>query len=217
MGTERVRWNPAYALVKGGIHSIHWGDVMYRSEDLISVLTQDHREMRQLFTELEHLSGGESLRRTLTDQLIVEVVRHSVAEECYLYPVSRELLPGGEQAAEEALTEHNRIEGILRRLAVPDLPDDQFALLLSTMITDTRRHLDDEEERIFPLLAEFVPEEDLVELGKKARNSKACAPSRPSHKANGPLVHQFLKSGSGLVERVRAYLCGHDKAYPGRR
>jgi hemerythrin-like domain-containing protein len=191
---------------------------MYRSDDLTSVLAQDHREMKQLFTELEHLSGGESLRRTLTDQLIVEMVRHSVAEECYLYPVSRERLPDGDRVSARALAEHNRLEGILRRLETPDLPDDEFALLLSSLITGSREHIDDEEAWIFPLLAKHVPEEELVELGKKAQQSKSCAPSRPTQKPNGPpLVHLLLKSGSGLVERVRDHLCGRDKASPDTR
>lgn len=186
--------------------------------DLISVLEEDHRELRQLFTELEHLCGGESLRRTLTDQLIVELVRHSVAEECYLYPVSCERLPDGERVTQQAIAEHNRLEAILRRLEAPDVPDDQFALLLSWLITGSRLHIDDEEERIFPLLAKHVPEEELVELGGKAQQSKSCAPSRPSCKGDGrPLLHVLLKSGAGLVERVRDHLCGRDKPYPGTR
>lgn len=189
---------------------------MYRSEDLISVLTEDHREIRQLFTELEHLSGGESLRRTLTDQLIVEMVRHSVAEECYLYPVSLARLPDGGHLAEAALDEHHRLEEILRRLEADDLPDDRFAQLLSSLITGTRRHIDEEEREIFPMLARHVTEEELVELGKNARCSKSCAPSRAGHEGR-PLLQVLLHSGAGLADRVRAYLCGGDAAYPGPR
>jgi|tagenome__1003787_1003787.scaffolds.fasta_scaffold20441420_2 hemerythrin-like domain-containing protein len=188
---------------------------MYRSDDLISVLTQDHREMKQLFTELGHLSGGESLRRTLTDQLIVEMVRHSVAEESYLYPVAVERLPRGDLLTDTSLADHYQIEDILRRLEAPDIPDDEFALLLSWLINDTRRHLDDEEERIFPLLAEHVSEEELIELGKKAQQSKAQAPSRVSHKVDGrPLLQMILESGAGLVQRARDHLCGRDSPYP---
>ena len=116
---------------------------MNRPDDLISVLTEDHRELRQLYTELEFLSGGESLRRTLTDLLIVEMVRHAVAEETYLYPVSRKCLPDGNLRTEEAHADHQRLEKILRRLAEPDLSDDEFSLLLSMLIPDARRHIQD--------------------------------------------------------------------------
>jgi hypothetical protein len=54
---------------------------MTRPDDLISVLRDDHREVLRLLTEVELLSGGESLRRTLTDQVIVESVRHSADRE----------------------------------------------------------------------------------------------------------------------------------------
>jgi hemerythrin-like domain-containing protein len=191
---------------------------MNRSNDLISVLTQDHREVQQLHTELEHLCGGEPLRRTLTDQLIVEVVRHSVAEECYLYPVCRERLPNGDRLVEMALADHCRIDELMRRLEVPDVPDDEFARLLSLLIAEARTHIDDEEQRIFPLLAEHVSETELIELGKKAQRSKSRAPSRASDKVDGrPLLQLLLSSGAGLVERVRLHLRGQGKAYPDTR
>jgi hemerythrin-like domain-containing protein len=191
---------------------------MNRSTDLLSVLKEDHRELKQLYTELEHLCGGERLRRVLTDQLIVEAVRHSVAEECYLYPVARACLPNGDRLVEEALADHDRLEGILRRLESSDLPDDQFALLLSWLITSARQHIDDEEERIFPLVAEHVSREELIALGENAWRFKTEAPSRSSRTAHDrPLSNLLLKSGSGLVERVREYLRGQGKAYSDTR
>jgi hemerythrin-like domain-containing protein len=190
-------------------------EAMNRPDDLISVMTEDHRELRQLYTELEFLSGGESLRRTLTDQLIVEMVRHSVAEESYLYPVTRKCVPDGAQSTDEAYADHQHLEKMLRRLEEPGLSDDQFSLLLSMLIPDARRHIDDEEQRIFPLLVEYVSEERLISLGQHAKNAKAKAPSRPvPGSPNLPLLHVLLQTGTGLVERVRGHLCGRGKAYP---
>jgi hemerythrin-like domain-containing protein len=191
---------------------------MTRPDDLISVLRDDHREVLQLLTEVEFLSGGESLRRTLTDQVIVESVRHSVAEEAYLYPVSRRRLPDGDRLVAHAMADHRRIESTLVRLEEPTVSDEKFALLLSLLILDIREHVEFEEKRIFPLVAEQVSEEELVELGEKAAAAKADAPSRPETSAQGaPLLHMILRSGAGLVGRARGYLCGHDKAYPETR
>jgi hemerythrin-like domain-containing protein len=188
---------------------------MNRSNDLITVLTEDHRELRQLFTELEMLSGGENLRRVLTDQMIIEMVRHSVAEEAYLYPVCRAHLPDGGWIVEEAHADHLRLENIMRQLEEPGLPDDQFSFLLDWLISGTRRHMTDEEHRVFPLLAKHVSGVDLVRLGENAQRSKSLAPTRPSpEEKNKPLLHMLLASGAGLVGRARAYLCGHGKAYP---
>ncbi|GLY91481.1 hemerythrin domain-containing protein [Actinoallomurus iriomotensis] len=184
-------------------------------EDLITVLTEDHRELNQLFTELEVLSGGESLRRSLADQMIIETVRHAVAEEAYFYPAVREYLPDGDLIADEACGEHEHVEQILKRLARTDMPDDHFSLQLSWLITDARRHMTDEEERIFPLLAAHVSRETLVSLGEKAKQAKASAPSRDtSGETQVPLLHTIVKSGIGLVERVRDHLCGPGRVYP---
>jgi hemerythrin-like domain-containing protein len=185
------------------------------AEDLLSVLTEDHQELRQLLVEVEVLSGGECLRRNLTDQLIIELVRHAIAEESYLYPLCRARLPDGGRVAEEAYIEHRRIEQVLKGLETQDLADERFSLLLSWLIATMRPHIDDEEARVFPLLAEYVSEEELLTLGEKARRSKSEAPSRPGTSRPGvPLLHLFLESGAGLAERVRAYICGRDRPYP---
>jgi hemerythrin superfamily protein len=188
---------------------------MRPAEDLITVLTEDHQEIRQLFTELEYLSGGEALRHRLSEQLIIESVRHSMAEEIYLYPLVAERLPDGDAETLDALAGHRRIERILRRLERPDLRDDRFASLLSELDTQVREHHADEEGRLFPRVARLVSEEELVELGRRAMKSKANAPSRPSGH-NRPLLQMLLESGAGLVDRVRVYLSGEDR-YPGTR
>jgi hypothetical protein len=53
---------------------------------VIEVLEHDHREVEQMFAELESLRGAsteeaKSRRRELTDDVTIELVRHSVAEE----------------------------------------------------------------------------------------------------------------------------------------
>lgn len=186
--------------------------------DLISVLQDDHRELRQLLTEVELLSGGERLRRSLTEQMIIEMVRHMVAEESYLYPICRERLPDGGLTTDEAYAAHDGIEKILKRLEDRDLPDEEFARLLSSLITASRMHIEDEEWRVFPLLTKYGDKQELLALGAKAMDSKASAPSRPEPSASGrPLVQALLKTGSGLVERVREHLCGRGKPYPDTR
>jgi hemerythrin-like domain-containing protein len=212
-GPARTTGSPA-AVLDPAADELEKPEVMNRSDDLITVLTEDHRELRQLFTELEMLSGGEKLRRALTDQMIIEMVRHSVAEESYLYPACRASLPDGGRIAGEAHADHLRIENIMRQLEEPGLNDDQFSFLLDWLISGTREHMRDEEDRVFPLLADNVSGADLVRLGDKAQRAKDLAPTRSSASKRGPLLHMLLASGAGLVERARAHLCGHGKAYP---
>ncbi|WP_188197499.1 hypothetical protein [Nonomuraea sp. SYSU D8015] len=56
--------------------------------DVIAVLFTDHREVEQVFTELEQLRGaaqadGQNHQqvKTLAERAVIQLVRHSVAEE----------------------------------------------------------------------------------------------------------------------------------------
>lgn len=51
--------------------------------DVLDVLFTDHREMTELIGEIRAASDP-AQRRDLTDSLIGELVRHSVAEEMYV-------------------------------------------------------------------------------------------------------------------------------------
>ena len=64
---------------------------MADQRDVIEVLEQDHREVEQMFAELESLRGAatdeaKARRKDLTEQVTIELVRHSVAEEVLVYP-----------------------------------------------------------------------------------------------------------------------------------
>ncbi|MFL6053026.1 MAG: hemerythrin domain-containing protein [Actinoallomurus sp.] len=182
---------------------------MNRSCDLISILTEDHRELRQLLTELEHLTGGEPLWRSLADLTITEMVRHSVAEEAFLYPVARQRLPEGQRIVDQEVADHGRIEQMVARLESPDLPTAQFSVLMSQLAAALGAHMQAEEDELFVLMAKHLGKEELAVLGRKAAEAKEKAPTRhhvsaPDH----PLLNTIIASGTGLVERLREHLRG---------
>src|SRR5215207_3093692 len=62
-----------------------------QQRDVIEVLEHDYREVEEMFAELESLRGAstdeaKSQRKELTEQVTIELVRHSVAEEVLIYP-----------------------------------------------------------------------------------------------------------------------------------
>ena len=96
---------------------------MAEGENLISVLMTDHREVEEMFTELESAGLPAQRRAELRDKVITELVRHSVAEEMYLYPTTRTALPGGDQLADREIEEHAAAERVMKDLEKVD-PDD---------------------------------------------------------------------------------------------
>jgi hemerythrin-like domain-containing protein len=196
----------------GTVYVAFMGHMASEPDDLVSVLTREHQEQRLLFTELENLDPGEKLQRMLTCQLVTEMVRHAVAEESYLYPVCRDCLPPGDPDLAAGLSQHDELERLLGRLEDPGLSDDRFAALLTRVITEGRRHFDEEERQLFPELASCVGPDELVALGRAAMASRARMTEPVGD--GPPLLEQLMQTGSGLVARIRERLCGDDRPYP---
>lgn len=180
---------------------------MSPSDDLCGVLTEDHHELRQLLRELDHLTAPEPLWRSLADLLIAEMIRHSVAEESYLYPVARDRLPEGPRILEAYMVEHEEIEGLGKRLERHDLPTAELTGILAELSTGIRAHMRAEEQQLFPLLARHLGADELVALGRDAAEAKKRASVR-QRSADRPLLSTIFTTGTGLVERVRDYVRG---------
>ncbi len=83
---------------------------------VITELTIDHREVDSLFERIEAQPVGDKQRRKLVDEVTIELVRHSVAEEMYLYPAVREHVEGGGGIADKELSDHAAVEQHLKDL-----------------------------------------------------------------------------------------------------
>ncbi len=75
---------------------------------LINAITFDHRAAEPVFDELQSRQGSPEHRRDLADHVIAELVRHSVAEEQYVYSEIRRTL--GDEAADHEIAEHAEAE-----------------------------------------------------------------------------------------------------------
>lgn len=186
---------------------------MTQDADVIAVLTHDHREVEQMFTALEQLGESDTdRRRQLTEKVIIELVRHSVAEEVYLYPAVRELLPGGDQLADRELAEHAEAEQTMKQLEQTDADVPGHAALLNQLMNEIRAHVHEEEGELFPRLRGSATPEQLAELGHKVQAVKKIAPTRPHPAApDTPPANKVLGPLTGLVDRMRDTFTGRGK------
>jgi hemerythrin superfamily protein len=106
--------------------------------DVVDELSTDHREALELLDRISSThDAGE--RRDLTDTVIGEVVRHSVAEEMHVYPAMRDHLPDGGDLVEHDAQEHEDLERVMKQLESTDTGDARFDDLVREM-TDKLRH-----------------------------------------------------------------------------
>lgn len=146
------------------------------TRDAIAVLVEDHREFESVFRSLERMSPGDPGRRAVADCMIVDLVRHAVAEEEYLYPITRMYLPDGDAIAQREIRQHGEAEEIMKRLELLDVQDPHFDATLQHLIDTLRAHMREEEQEVFPRLAALASPERLQELGDKINTARRLAP-----------------------------------------
>jgi hemerythrin superfamily protein len=182
--------------------------------DVIEVLTHDHREVEQLFTELEPMigTGAAQAGEERTEKVIVELVRHSVAEEEYLYPLVRDALSGGNELADREIAEHSQAEQIMKRLEQLSPDNVEFGTELRALMDVVRRHVAEEEGELFPQLRQACTTEQLHDLGEKVEEAKKTAPTRPHPSSpSTPPANKLLGPGVAIVDRIRDLLSGRSK------
>src|SRR4051812_15195727 len=183
-----------------------------RQRNVIDVLEHDHREVEEMFGELESLRGAstdeaKSRRKELTDQVTIELVRHSVAEEVLVYPKVEDKVSAEE--AEHARKEHAEAEETLKRLEKLDPGDSGFDDELQTLMGEIRHHIEDEEAEMFADMRKVIDEEELRTLGARVEAFKKVAPTRPHPSvSNQPLPRTAAGPPASLFDRMRDLASG---------
>jgi hemerythrin-like domain-containing protein len=181
--------------------------------DMIDVLKHDHREVEDMFGELEGLdsSGAGSAKKQLVEKVTIELVRHSAVEEMYLYPAARRALPDGDGLADEEIREHAEAEHLLKDLETMDLGADYDAKLTKLMAA-VREHITEEEQVLFVELSKSCSTGELKELGQKIVAAKKLAPTYPHPDApDKPPANMVTGPALGLVDKVRAAMSGRGR------
>lgn len=184
---------------------------MSDEKDMVSVLVKDHEEIKQYFREIEGATDATS-RRDAADRLTAEVVRHSIAEEMYLYPAARDVLADGDQLVDEEIKEHSEAEELLKKWEKMDGDDPEFMPTYEQVKQGLLHHIDEEEEpKLFPQMQAALTAEQQVELGEKITKAKKLAPTRPHPSApDEPPADKILGAPLGIVDRIRDTMSGRE-------
>jgi hemerythrin superfamily protein len=165
-----------------------------------------------MFGELEALmqtpsSTDDDRRKDLVDQITIELVRHSVAEEVAVYPKVKEKV--SEEEAERAKREHAEAEETMKRLESLDSNDAAFEEQIRRLMSEIRQHVAEEEGEMFPRMREVLTPEELTDLGKRVEAIKKMAPTRPHPSVpNEPGPRLAAGPVAGLFDRLRDLASG---------
>jgi hemerythrin superfamily protein len=170
------------------------------TQGIIEELRQDHEEVRQMFAELQSATGEK--RRDLFQQLVGELVRHEVAEEEILRPVSKR--DAGEAIANARIKEESAAEELLKEMEKLDTDSAEFTEKLAKLHSEVEKHASAEEEKEFPRVAEKESKEKLEQMGKAYEAAKKLAPTRPHPSTpNTPGANMLVGPFAAVMDRAR--------------
>jgi hemerythrin-like domain-containing protein len=157
--------------------------------NVFDVLRKDHEEVKQVLSELEsglHRSAGAEtppdelrLQEKLVEYLVIEESKHEAVEEEYFWPVVRERIPDGDELADHAIEQEQQGKYVLDELIGLKADKPRFRELVTAFIRDGREHIAYEEEQVWPKLQKVLSRREAGALGKKLRQGKKIAPTRP--------------------------------------
>src|SRR3954470_6489079 len=172
--------------------------------DVIELLEHDHREVEQMFAEFELATSKED-KEALRDKIIIELVRHSEAEEQAVYPIVRKVIDNGDQIVEHEIDEHSKAERIMKELDRMSADDPQFGVLMQQLMAAIKEHVAEEENDVFPQFRTTVDADELNKLGETVERLKKIVPTHPHPMApDHPPFNALLGPGAGLVDRPPA-------------
>lgn len=179
-----------------------------QQQDVIDLLMSEHREVESLLDQIAQ-TGQQPNARDIADQVIAMLVKHSVAEEMYVYPAMREYLEGGEESVEHDKQEHQELEELLKQLEGLEADDPQFPQCVAAIQNVLADHVSDEETEQFPRMRAAIPTDQLIDLRGKVEMAEKIAPTRPHPGApDSEMFHKVVGPGVGMVDRLRDALSG---------
>ena len=170
--------------------------------DAIQLLTTDHAEVEQMFTQIEAMPQADA-RDQLVEGIIREFSIHAAIEEQVLYPAMRTALPDGDTLVQEAIEEHQQVKETLAAIERADTPTERDPLLVQ-LIGNVRHHVEEEETELFPKLQASIGGGELRDMGAKLAAAKKMAPTHPHPNApNTPPGNIVGGAAAAVMDKAR--------------
>jgi len=132
----------------------------------IDLLTQQHREVEELFEKFE--TAGEGAKKTkerLCQEIGDALAVHATIEERIFYPESKQ--EKTEDLLRESVEEHLAVKKLLADIMESDLEDPQFEAKIKVLKEQVEHHVEEEERELFPLVAKSCSKEELEDMGSR--------------------------------------------------
>ena len=121
------------------------------SIDAIELLTQDHKNVKELFEKYENLSDRSTAsKKKLATQICLELTKHATAEEEIFYTAVREASGDAADLVDEATVEHASAKDLIAQILAMEPGDDLYDAKVKVLSEYIEHHVEEEEKEMFP-------------------------------------------------------------------
>ena len=152
---------------------------MAQQIDVIELLEDDHRLIRDLVEQLDATDDTAEIRR-LYLRIVDELSAHEAVEQQVLFPAFRAMLStAADDTLAHRLGEHEEMNEMLAEMR--SLAPDTFAFIKrgSALLLEIKGHFLREEESVFERMKKELGRDELAELGSRALAVKQHSPAFP--------------------------------------
>jgi hemerythrin superfamily protein len=133
----------------------------------ITMLTDDHKKMRKLLTELESTTErGLKIRGELYSTIKGELTVHEIIEEEIFYPELK-AHPKARDIVLEGYEEHHVVDMVMRELEDTPVDDESWGAKAKVMKENVEHHMEEEEGEMFKQARSVFDDDELEALGRR--------------------------------------------------
>ncbi len=141
----------------------------------ITMLTDDHRAVKKLLSELESTTErGVKTREDLFSRIKAELTVHEIIEEEIFYPALKEH-PKAKEIVLEGYEEHNVVDTLMSELSALPFDHETWGAKAKVMQENIEHHIEEEEGEMFKKARQVFDESELEELGERMARRRVSA------------------------------------------
>jgi hemerythrin superfamily protein len=136
----------------------------------IALLKRQHREVAELFKHLHNARTAQERAQVfalIADDLAV----HAAIEEQHFYPSVKKRAT--EERLLESAEEHLQIKRMIADLLRLDADDGTYLAKVKVLEDDVDRHVEEEEDELFPTVRKLLGEDELVALAEAMQDTES--------------------------------------------
>jgi len=122
-----------------------------KNQDAIALLKQDHRTVEELFEKFQNASGSDR-KRTLAEQICLELSVHAEIEEEIFYPACEGKVD--EDLLKESYVEHDGAKVLIAEIIKGGPDDEYYDAKVKVLQEEIEHHVEEEEKRLEGLFAQ---------------------------------------------------------------